>query len=364
MTTELALASGIIYRAHPIIEIDGQRDERAQTLLMAMEMQEAEGGFSSLELRFRNTSILEQQEADFAFEYSEHDSLSLGKSIKILAGDESDPREIFRGVISGLELVMEQQQEPELIVLAEDALQKARMARQTRLHTDTSLQSLVQSVAADLGLRATVAGLSDSISPQMQLNETDLAFLRRLLQRYDADLQIVGDELHVSARAETRRNEINLEINSQLGNIRVLADLAHQVTEVTFSGWDIARGQAINVSSNGSADMGPGSGRSGTQVLAEAFDERAEHISSTAVADEAEAQALVNARYSKCARRFVTVEGKTEGNPSLRVGSHVTLRGLGPRFENTYYVTRACHRYDDRSGYKTEFEAQGSYFGG
>jgi phage protein D len=58
------------------------------------------------------------------------------------------------------------------------------------------------------------------------------------------------------------------------------------------------------------------------------------------------------------------VEGKTEGNPSLRVGSHVTLRGLGPRFENTYYVTRACHRYDDRSGYKTEFEAQGSYFGG
>ena len=117
MTTELALASGIIYRAHPIIEIDGQRDERAQTLLMAMEMQEAEGGFSSLELRFRNTSTLEQQEADFAFEYSEHDSLSLGKSIKILAGDESDPREIFRGVISGLELVMGQQQEPEFITI-------------------------------------------------------------------------------------------------------------------------------------------------------------------------------------------------------------------------------------------------------
>jgi len=364
MTTEPALASGIIYRAHPIIEIDGQRDERVQTLLTAMEMQEAEGGFSSLELRFGNTSTVEQQGVDFAFEYSEHDLLSLGKSIKILAGDESDPQEIFRGVISGLELVMEQQQEPQLIVLAEDALQKARLARRTRLHTDTSLQSLVQSVAADLGLRATISGLSDSIGPRMQLNETDLSFLRRLLQRYDADLQVVGDELHVSPRAEVRRNESNLEINSQLGEIRVLADLAHQVTEVTFSGWDAARGQAINVSSDGSADLGPGSGRSGSQVLAAVFDERAEHIGSTSVADEAEAQALVNARYSKCARRFVTVEGQAEGNPNLRVGSHLTLRGLGPRFENTYYVTRACHRYDDRQGYKTEFEAQGSYFGG
>ena len=364
MTTELALASSIIYQAHPIIEIDGQRDERVQTLLLAMEMQEAEGGFSSLELRFRNTSTLEQEGVDFAFEYSEHDLLSLGKSIKILAGDESDPQEIFRGVISGLELVMEQQQEPELIVLAEDALQKARMARHTQLHTDTSLRSLVESVAADLGLRATITGLSDSISPQMQLNETHLAFLRRLLQRYDADLQVVGDELHLSPRAEVRRNEINLEINSQLGNIRVLADLAHQVTEVTFSGWDATRGQTINVSSDGSADLGPGSGRSGTQILAAAFDERSEHISGMAGADEAEAQALVNARYSKCARQLVAVEGTAEGNPNLRVGSHVTLRGLGPRFENTYYVTRVCHRYDDTQGYRTEFEAQGGYFGG
>jgi phage protein D len=172
----------------------------------------------------------------FAFEYSEHDLLSLGKSIKILAGDESDPQEIFRGVISGLELVLEQQQEPELIVLAEDALQKARMARHTRLHTDTSLQSLVESVAADLGLRATVAGLSESISHQMQLNESDLAFVRRLLQRVDADLQVVGDELHVSPRAEVRRNEITLEINSQLSDIRVLADLAHQVSQRSAAG--------------------------------------------------------------------------------------------------------------------------------
>lgn len=364
MTTELALASNIIYRAHPIIEIDGQRDERVQSLFSAMEMQEDEGGFSSLEIRFRNTATVEQQGVDFAFEFSEHDLLSLGKSIKILAGDESDPQEIFRGVISGLELALEQMQEPELIVLAEDALQKARMVRYTRLHTDSTLYSLVESVAGELGLSATVTGLSDSIGPQMQLNETHLAFLRRLLQRYDADLQIVEDELHVSPRSEVRRNAITLEINSQLRNIRVLADLADQVTEVTFSGWDVTQGQVINVSSAGSADLGPGNGRSGTQILAEAFDERPEHISCTAVANEAEAQALVNAHYSKCARQLMSVEGIAEGNPNLRVGSHVTLSGLGPRFENTYYVTRACHRYDDTRGYKTEFEAQGGYFGG
>jgi len=364
MATELALASGIIYQARPTIEIDGQRDERVQTLLLAMEMQEAESGLSSLELRFRNTAVVQRQGVDFAFEYSEHDLLSLGKSVRILAGDESDPREIFRGVISGLEFVMEAQQEPELIVLAEDALQKARMARHTRLHTDTSLHSLVENVAAELGLRASVDGLSDSIGHQMQLNESHLAFLRRLLQRHDADLQIVGDELQAASLAGLRRNEITLEVNSQLRDIRVLADLSQQVTQVTFSGWDIAQGQAISVSSDANADLGPGAGRTGTQVLAQAFEERSEHLGGASVADEAEARALVNARYSECARQFMSVEGTAEGNPNLRVGSHVTLRGLGPRFENTYYVTRVCHRYDGTHGYQTEFEARGGYFGG
>ena len=42
MTTELALASGIVYRAHPIIEIDGRQDERVHTLLQAMEMQQGQ----------------------------------------------------------------------------------------------------------------------------------------------------------------------------------------------------------------------------------------------------------------------------------------------------------------------------------
>jgi phage protein D len=364
MTSELALASGIIYQARPTVEIDGQRDERVRTLLLAMEMQEAESGLSSLELRFRNTAVVQRQGVDFAFEYSEHDLLSLGKSIRILAGDESDPREIFRGVISGLEFVIEARQEPELIVLAEDALQKARMARHTRLHTETTLRSLVESVAAELGLRASVDGLSDAIDPQMQLNESHLAFLRRLLQRHDADLQIVGDELQAASRAGLRRNEITLEMNSQLRNIRVLADLAHQVTRVTFSGWDVAQARSINVGSDSTADLGPGAGRTGSQLLAEAFDERSEHLGCASVADEAEARALVNARYSECARQLMSVEGTTEGNPNLRVGSHVTLRGLGPRFENTYYVTRVCHRYDNARGYQTEFEAQGGYFGG
>jgi len=53
-----------------------------------------------------------------------------------------------------------------------------------------------------------------------------------------------------------------------------------------------------------------------------------------------------------------------EGNPLLRVGSYLTLSGLGPRFSNTYYTTSTVHRFDSAAGYRTEFTAECAYLGG
>jgi hypothetical protein len=41
----------------------------------------------------------------------------------------------------------------------------------------------------------------------------------------------------------------------------------------------------------------------------------------------------------------------------------VNLSGLGGRFDNSYYVTGARHRYDLRRGYETEFEAECPFLG-
>jgi phage protein D len=195
----------------------------------------------------------------------------------------------------------------------------------------------------------------------MQLNESDLAFLRRLLARVDGDLQIVGGELHVAPRSEVQRGTVELQLTSQLRRARLLADLSHQVTEVTVTGWDPARGERVSSTSTG-ADLGPGSGRPGAQLLRD-IAPRAEHIGHVAVASDREAQALADASFDRRARRFVSVEALAEGNPALRVGTHVTLRGLGSRFDNTYYVVRASHRYDQTRGYETEFEAECAYLG-
>jgi len=363
MTAEAALSNDEIYSAVPIVEIDGQVNDMVQSLFVGMDMSESDHGMAAMELRFFNTATVEQQGNDFAFEFADNDLLSIGKSLRVMAGDQNDPQEIFHGTITGIEMVVEQDQQPVLIVLAEDTLQKARMSRHTRLHSAGTVQSIVQSVASDLGISAQVSGLNESVDDQMQFNESDLAFLRRMLHRFDADLQMVEDTLQVAPRTDIRRNEITLQLNSQLLSIKVCADLAHQVSHITFAGWDVAAGQEINVQNNANADTGPGQGRTGSAILTQAIGERPEHVPHISTQNQEEAQALVNACFSQRARRFVRADAVSVGNPNLRVGSHVTLQGVGPRFENTYYVTETHHHYDTSNGYQTRFKAECSFLG-
>ena len=353
---ERELSAQEVYSARPTVRVDTQEYPKVTELLISVVMTEQEGGMSSLELRVSNVASDPQGGADLAFE--EDDILRLGAAIAIYGGDETGPQEIFQGTISGLEAEFSPDGPPELVVLAEDVFQRARMQRRTATHEDVSIADLGNSLAASLSLTPVITGFTENIGTQVQLNESDLAFLRRILVRNDGDMQVVGDELHLSPRgAQT------LELHGQLIRTRVTADLAHQVTEVTVSGWDAPEGRRVTRSSNG-AHSGPGSGRTGAQVLRDAIAERSHHIGHLAITNEEEAQALADAAYDHRARRFVCVEGTAEGNPALRVGTEVTLSGLGPRFDNTYYVVRACHRWDVERGYETDFEAECAFLGG
>ncbi|PTL85212.1 phage late control D family protein [Vitiosangium sp. GDMCC 1.1324] len=357
---ESSLSSSRVYSAQPTVRINGRASDKVKELLNSMRLTESEGGMSSLELRLGNTARFEDGQVGLAFE--DEAILRLGASIAIYAGDENAPREIFRGLVTGLEASFEGTEGPELLVLAEDALQRARLARRTQVHEDVSIDSLARELATRLGMRPVITGFSERIGTQVQLNESDLAFLRRLLSAHDGDLQVVGEELHVSPRKDVRRGSVELELYSQLRRAHVTVDLAHQVTEITASGWDARAGRRVSGQGTGTS-LGPGAGRRGADLLRETLGARSEHLGNVPAMTDEEARAIASAAFDQRARRFVCVEGTSEGHPSLRVGTHVTLRGLGRRFDNTYYVVRACHRYDLTHGYETDFEAECAFLG-
>lgn len=355
-----ALNRRAVYNPRPIVEIDGQRFDKVDELLLAMDMREQEGGLSAMELRFSNVASDPDGSADYAFEQERE--IRLGTAITVSAGDVSDPQEIFRGVITGLEAEFPEASPPELVVLAEDKLQQARMARRTQIYNQLSVADIANQIAQRLSLQAQVSGLTSPSGTWVQLNESDLAFLRRLLRRFDADMQIIENRLEAASISDIQRQVIELAYFSDLRSVRFVADLANQVTEVTCSGWNALSGNSVSGRASG-VHLGPGQGRRGNTLLRNAIGERSEHVGHIGVTTDEEAQALADTVFDQRVRRFVTAEGTATGHPGIRVGTHLRLRGISPRFENTYYVVSAHHRYDQQHGYLTDFKAESSALG-
>jgi phage protein D len=349
-----------IYTANPTVRLNGEANERMGSLITAMAMNEQEGGLSSLELRLSNSASLHDGSAEYAFDAG--GELAFGAELIIGAGDSSSPVEIFRGFITGIEGVFDEDSPPQIVVLAEDALQKARCKRRTKVYENQSLGDIVRAIANDHALTPRIDGLDQNFGTQVQLNETDLGFLRRLLARVDADLQIVGTDLQIARRNDVRRGELELALGNELKSARVLADLAHQITKSTAKGWDLSNGQALDAEGQDNA-LGPGEGKKGSAALTDALGNRTHHTCHLFASTQSEVDAIADTVRNRRARRFLRVQGTTSGTPALRVGTHVKLRGLGDWFSNTFYVTSARHLFDLRSGYRTEFEGQSAFLG-
>ena len=198
--SETSISQEAIYRARPTLRFAGEEDIRASELILSMRMEENEGGMSTLELRLSNVASTTDGGAELAFDAelaaeARRRDRGLRRRRSAAARDLSRPRHRHR---SGLQ---DAASPPELTVLAEDALARARMARRSKTYADMAPADVARAIAGDLGLRPVIAGLDSPVGTWAQINESDLAFLRRLLARFDADVQVVGEELHVSPRA-------------------------------------------------------------------------------------------------------------------------------------------------------------------
>src|SRR5215467_11853621 len=111
---ETPLSGSPIYCARPTVRIGGEADVRVTELVMAMRMEEQEGGMSSLEMRFSNLAPTTDGGAELAFDATS--SLKLGAQIAVGGGDTGEPGEIFRGIVAAVEMDYQKGGGPELTV--------------------------------------------------------------------------------------------------------------------------------------------------------------------------------------------------------------------------------------------------------
>jgi phage protein D len=347
--------------ARPTIRISGQELPLLTQNISSLRMTEALGGLSTLELTL--VDVLSLPSGDAGYGATADSPLKLGAAIKVYMGATDMPQEVFDGVITAMEAEVGPDTPPLFTLLAEDKLFKARKTRRSRTFENASPADIVRAIAADHGLTPEVRdGLDAPTSTWAQINESDLAFLRRVLDRFDADIQVVGASLQAGPCARDPRTSVPLMLGATLLRARVTADLADQATEIRVGSFDPATGETVSATAT-QGQMGPGTGKDGPGMLKQAFSIHREHVGHQGPMTANEGDKLARAYFGKRARRFVRVDAATQGDGRIRVGSHVSIAGVNPFFVNTYVVTQATHRFDLANGYLTDFLAEGAYMG-
>jgi len=344
--------------ARPTLEVDGQRRAALESGLLRLAVAETAEGLAHCEAEFGNWGV--NSRGSLGFLWFDRSVVDFGKTLTFKLGDAV----LFEGAVTAIEGCFPPLAPPTLVLRAEDKLQTLRMTRRTRCFDSITDADLVQRIASDHGLRAEVDLSGPTWPLVVQANESDLAFLRRRALVADADLLLADGKLTARARSARRTPPLRLTQGAALRRFSVTADLAHQRTALTCSGWDVAAKQAVAVEATASALGREGSGGdTGPQILQSAFGARKDLVGHRVPFDEAGARAEAEAHLRALSRRFVRGRGEAAPNAALRAGTTVELSGLGPLFDGAYGVTDTLLRFDAAQGLRTEFGAERAWLG-
>jgi phage protein D len=334
---------GAFVSSRPNVSINGAtNDALSQNLLEAIIRAPFEA-MTSAELRVVNWGPPGSGgDPDFLFT-----TIKLGDKLAISFGLDTE-RKLFQGEITALE---ERYGDgaPQLVLMAEDMLHRLARKRRNRVLERQNPDAIVQSIAADAGLTADVR-LSGEPGTWHQLNESDLALVRRLAHDFGARLRCDGSKL-VCRLADPPLVPVELNSGDTLRRVRLLADLARQPATARANGWDLATGSPTNgqatqvrVPSQGStaAQIVSGLGWPAEEIFADPFP-----ITS------GQANDFAAAAFDDRGLRFLAGDIVCIGNAAVVNGGAVKLSGVSPRLLGSYDVLASVHHFSLAHGYET-----------
>jgi phage protein D len=288
---------------------------------------------------------------------------SIGAEVQIFLGAPRDKQrqKLFDGEITALEPNFG----PEgirLVASGYDRSHRLQRGRKTRTFQKMTTSNIVQKLAGDAGLTARTEAIAVQHEFVQQNNETDWEFLRRLASMHDCEALVDGRSLVLRKTPTTAPQPLELEYGENTSNgaaVRLQsfyprATAAQQVKEVSVRSWDPKGKKAIEAKSavpKGGTSIGINRDQAikdfGTSVLT---------VADAPVSSQEEAQALAESLASYL-DAFVGAFGTCEGNPRVRAGTTLKIKGLGPEFSGKYRCSATTHVYG--GGYTTSFEVLG-----
>jgi uncharacterized protein involved in type VI secretion and phage assembly len=268
------------------------------------------------------------------------------------ASERGGPEGIFKGEVATLAPQFEKEGSV-LVVRGYDLGHRLTRSRNTRTFQDMTLSDIAGKIIGEAGLRKDVKSTTDVYPFEQQSNETDWDYLWRLAARVGYELTCIDETIHFRAPGSGAGGPVALEWGVNLKGFHPRATAVQQVKDVVVNGWDPkAKRRVTATKSTPQLDSKIELRRDG---LANGRHPVAEEI----VSSQSEANALAQSTLDRLANAWLSADGRCVGNPDVRAGCKVQIKGVGTRFGGEYLVTQSTHVIRGTAGYETEFEISG-----
>lgn len=305
----------------------------------------------------------------FSDEYStvlEKAGISIGVPVDLLVQQSGPggPVPLLSGEVTALETEMDHEG-LYTVVRGLDHSHRLFRGRRVEAYLQCTAADIVRKVAGRAGIKA---GTIDAKGPVLQHvaqdGISDWDFLRRLALEAGVVLSVSAGALHFTASTDAatappdaggaRTEPLVIQRGVNLIALRGTVTSANQVPDVEVRGWDVAAKQAI-------VAVAPAKTRSAKLpgidpvALAAKFSSPRYVAPATAFEQAAQCDATAAALASRLSGAFAELEGVARGNPKLRAGTAVSLKGAGKPFDGSYTLSSSRHDFSPDSGYLTTF---------
>ena len=249
-----------------------------------------------------------------------------------------------------------------LAVRGYDQSHALNRTRVTQTYQNMTADDIARKVASRNGLTAgTIDSAGRAYDFVQQNTETDWQFLCRLAARIDFEVVVADRTLNFRhAGPGAGGDPIELRFGDNLQTFRPRVTGVQQVDSVVVRGWDPSAGDVIEATANAPAptDLDSSIGIARSDVVS-ALGGGTVTVADRPVFTGDEANALAGSVAARLANAFVDAEGSCVGDPKIRAGARIDVKGIGTRFGGTYTLSSSEHVLRGQRGYQTNFVVSG-----
>ncbi len=238
-----------------------------------------------------------------------------------------------------------------------DRLHRLRFGTMRRSFKDMKDSDIASSIASEISLTPKVDD-TVTIHPYIfQNNQSNYEFLLERANRIGYEILVNDKTLIFRKSQEDKSPELTLEYGVDLESFSVQIKTLTEGSKVEVRGWNVKDKEEISSSASKGSETAKMGKESGYEISEKAFSASSVSIIDDMIIDAKDAENIAKAKYNLMLKEFLTGEGVCIGNPKIRAGKTIEIKGIGERLSGVYYVESTVHSIS-RGVYTTNFKVR------